>query len=167
VRHRRRGRKLNRTSSHRRALLRNLTRALILSKGGRIVTTVAKAKEATPFAAKLVTLARRGDLASRRRALAILPDPGAIRRLFGEIAPAMKDRPGGYTRVLKLGGEQGPFRARRVGDAAPRALWLWTDRVGEGQEPSSDKKKEKGKEKDAGDRAFRKKAQKEAVAAAT
>ncbi len=81
MRHRNRGRKLNRNASHRRALMRNLARALILSKGGRIITTTGKAKEARPFVEKLVTLARAGDETSRRRAVALLGEhrPSALR----------------------------------------------------------------------------------------
>lgn len=122
MRHRNRGRKLGRNSQERRALLRSLARALILSPAGRIVTTPAKAKEAAPFVHRLVTLARRGGLPERRRALSLLPDKPAVRKLFAEIAPQMASRDGGYTRILRLGGEKGRYRAWSVGNAADRVL---------------------------------------------
>src|SRR4051812_2348225 len=108
MRHLKAGRQLGRNASHRLALFRNLSRALI--EHGRIVTTVEKAKELRPFIEKLVTLAKKGTLHSRRLALARLPDKDAVKKLFEEIAPQYADRPGGYTRVLKR-------HQRRLGDA--------------------------------------------------
>lgn len=108
MRHLKAGRQLGRNASHRLALFRNLSRALI--EHGRIVTTVEKAKELRPFIEKLVTLAKRGDLHARRQALARLPDKAAVKKLFDEIAPRYSDRPGGYTRILKR-------HQRRLGDA--------------------------------------------------
>src|SRR5947199_4723661 len=99
MRHLKAGRTLGRNASHRLALFRNLSRALI--EHGRIVTTVEKAKELRPFIEKLVTLAKKGTLHHRRLALSRLPDKTAIKKLFEEIAPQYADRPGGYTRVLK------------------------------------------------------------------
>src|ERR1700733_4790560 len=99
MRHRNAGRTLGRNATHRLALFRNLTRALI--EHGRIITTVAKAKEVRPFIEKLITLAKKGSLHARRLVLARLHDKEATTKLFKEIAEGYKDRPGGYTRVIK------------------------------------------------------------------
>lgn len=104
--------KLGRNQGHRKALMRNLATSLILHD--RIKTTDAKAKALRSVAEKMVTLGKQGDLAARRRAAAFLNHPGAVKRLFEEIAPRYKDREGGYTRILKLG--------VRRGDAAPVSL---------------------------------------------
>ena len=112
MRHRKKGRKLSRTPAHRKATLRNL--AANLFRHGRIETTTAKAKEVRPFAERLITLARRGDLHARRLATSRLRDKDAVGLLFEEIGPRFTDRPGGYTRILKLGA--------RKGDAAEMAL---------------------------------------------
>ncbi|HDI00457.1 MAG: 50S ribosomal protein L17 [Candidatus Latescibacterota bacterium] len=112
MRHRRKGRKLNRTASHRRALLANLVTALF--EHGSIKTTLAKAKEARPLAEKLITLAKRGDLAARRRALRIVKDKSLVYKLFNQLAPKFVDRNGGYTRIVRLG--------RRMGDGAHIAV---------------------------------------------
>ena len=102
MRHLKAGRKLNRNSSHRLALYRSLTMALIQNE--RIITTVAKAKAVRPFVEKLITLAKRGDLHARRQALSTLAqDKFAVHKLFVDVAPRYADRPGGYTRILKLG----------------------------------------------------------------
>ncbi len=102
-RHMMRGRQLSRDTEHRKALRRNMAQSLF--EHGSIRTTEAKAKEMRPFIEKLITLARRGDLHSRRQAMSTLqhPDKGVIYKLFEEIAPRYADRPGGYTRILKLG----------------------------------------------------------------
>lgn len=114
MRHLKRGRKLGRNRTHRLALLRNLSCNLIEHE--RITTTEAKAKELRPFIERLVTLARRGDLHSRRLVIARLGNQkGAAKKLVDEIAPRFADRPGGYTRVLKQS-------YRRLGDAAPTAI---------------------------------------------
>ena len=115
MRHRKRGRHLGRTSAHREAMRRNLVSNLFLVE--RIKTTPAKAKEIRAMAEKLITLARKGGLANFRRALAILDDKYVVRRLFREIAPRFKDRPGGYTRILHL-----PSSSRRLGDNAPQVV---------------------------------------------
>ena len=100
--HQRAGKKLGRDSAHRRALYANLAGALI--EHGRIKTTEAKAKAVKPYAEKLITLGRRGDLHARRQALSALgQDKFMVYKLFDEIAPRYTDRPGGYTRILKLG----------------------------------------------------------------
>ena len=105
-------RKLSRTSAQRKALLRSQVTQLLYH--GKIVTTEAKAKEVSGLADQLITLAKRGDLAARRTAIARLYDEDVVRKLFDEIADKYKDRQGGYTRILKLG--------PRRGDAAPMAL---------------------------------------------
>ena len=102
MRHQRNRHKLSRDSAHRKALLANLSKELIEHE--RIETTVAKAKAVKPEVEKLVTLARRGDLHARRQALAALgQDKFVVYKLFEEIAPRYTERPGGYTRILKLG----------------------------------------------------------------
>lgn len=105
MRHNAKGRQLSRTSTHKRALLNNMATSLF--EHGRIVTTEAKAKELRPFAERLITLARRGDLHARRQAARKLKDPAVLQRLFGEIGPKFAARPGGYTRILKLGHRKG------------------------------------------------------------
>ena len=98
-------RKLGRTSSHRRALLRSLTTALFRYE--RIRTTVPKAKELRPFAERLITVARRDDLHSRRQVLRQVGDKTVVKKLFSTLAPRFASRPGGYTRILRLGTRQG------------------------------------------------------------
>ena len=105
-------RKLGRRSSGRRALLRGVVTALF--QYGRITTTEVKAKEIRPFAERLITLAKRGDLHARRLVAAELVKPEVVQKLFAEIAPKFAGRPGGYTRILKVG--------PRRGDAAPMAV---------------------------------------------
>ena len=109
MRHRRRGRHLGRNPAQRRALLRGLVRSLILHS--HIETTAARAKEIRRDVDRLITLAKRGDLHARRQAIASMPDPGAITRLFDELAEGYSDRNGGYTRMYRLG--------HRLGDGAP------------------------------------------------
>ena len=102
MRHQRKRHKLSRSASHRKALLRNLCKEVIDHE--RIQTTEAKAKAVKPELEKLITLAKRGDLHARRQALAALgQDKFVVYKLFDEIAPRYVDRPGGYTRILKLG----------------------------------------------------------------
>jgi large subunit ribosomal protein L17 len=105
VRHQRAGRKLGRDSAHRKALYGNLTAALI--EHGRIRTTEAKAKEVRPIAERMITLGKRGDLAAHRQAVAFLRSKSVAHRLFAEVAPRFADRPGGYTRIVKIGPRQG------------------------------------------------------------
>ena len=105
MRHQRSGKKLGRDSAHRKALYSNLTGALI--DHGRIQTTEAKAKAVKPFAEKMITLGKRGDLHARRQALAALRSNDVVHRLFADVAPRFADRPGGYTRILRLGPRQG------------------------------------------------------------
>ena len=108
MRHARSGKKLGRDSAHRRALYQNLACSLI--EHGRIRTTEAKAKAVKPYAEKIITLGRRGDLHARRQALAELRSQEVVHRLFSDVGPRMSARPGGYTRIVKIG--------PRFGDAA-------------------------------------------------
>ena len=105
MRHQRSGKKLGRDSAHRKALYSNLAGALI--QHGRIQTTEAKAKAVKPFAEKMITLGKRGDLHARRQALAALRSNHVVHRLFADIAPRFAERPGGYTRIVRLGQRQG------------------------------------------------------------
>ena len=105
MRHRAKGRQLSRTSSHKRALLNNMAASLFAH--GRVVTTEAKAKELRPFAEKLITLARRGDLHARRLVERRIKDRDTLGKLFSEIGPRFAARPGGYTRILKMGHRPG------------------------------------------------------------
>ena len=105
MRHHRAGRKLGRDASHRKALYANLTASLI--EHGRIKTTVAKAKEVRPVAEEMITLGRRGDVAARRHALKFLRSQDVVHKLFSEVGPRFAERPGGYSRIVKLGPRQG------------------------------------------------------------
>lgn len=119
MRHRKSGLKLNRTSSHRKALFKNLAVALIEREI--ILTTVPKAKEIRRFAEPLITLSKSDSLASRRLAFDRLRDRQAVGKLFSELGPRFKDRPGGYLRIVKCG--------FRHGDAAPMAYVELVDRA--------------------------------------
>jgi len=111
MRHRAKGRQLSRTAAHKKALLRNMAASLF--RHDKIVTTQAKAKELRPYAERLITLARRGDLHARRLVERRIQDRAVLSRLFKEIGPRFAARPGGYTRILKLG--------HRAGDGADLA----------------------------------------------
>lgn len=148
MRHRKRTAKLGRTGEHRNAMLANLVRSLI--KHRRVTTTLAKAKAARPVAEKMVTFGKRGTLQDRRLVAARLrsqprsfhktrekrltwrKNEDVVRILFEDIAPVFKDRPGGYTRILKL--------AQRTGDAAPMAILEWVDLTVEAVEETPDTK---------------------------
>ncbi len=122
MRHLKQGRKLGRTSAHRKALLRNLATALLEHE--RILTTEPKAKELRRIADKLVTLGKRGNLHARRQALQVVQSNAVVQKLFNEIAPRFAERQGGYTRILRLG--------YRPGDAAAMAVIELVDaQVGE------------------------------------
>lgn len=112
MRHRKKGRQLSRTASHKKATMRNLATSLFAHE--RIETTTAKAKELRPYAERLITLARRGDVHSIRLAARKIQDRDVLGKLFNDIAPRFSERPGGYTRILKLG--------NRKGDAAEMSL---------------------------------------------
>lgn len=116
--HRKTKRKLNRTSSHRTAMLANMSASLI--KHEQIVTTLPKAKELRPFAEKLITLAKKGGIANRRKAVATMRDEIQVKKMFDSLADRYKDRQGGYVRILKAG--------FRYGDNAPMAVIELVDR---------------------------------------
>jgi large subunit ribosomal protein L17 len=105
LRHHKSGRKLGRDAAQRRALYANLSAALI--EHGRIKTTEAKAKEVRPIVEEMITLGKRGDVAAHRHAVAFLRSKDAAHKLFAEIAPRFAERPGGYTRIVKIGPRQG------------------------------------------------------------
>lgn len=131
MRHLKSGRKLNRTAAHRRALFRNLAVALIRRES--IRTTDAKAKELRSVADRMVTLAKQGTLHARRRAFDRLRDRAAVTKLFNEIGPRFEGRPGGYTRITKVGA--------RPGDAAPLSVIAWTTGAEEAQQAGKPSKK--------------------------
>jgi len=112
MRHLKEGRKLKRTSSHRKALLRNMVTSLFEFE--KIETTDAKAKELRKVAEKTITWGKRGDLHARRHALRVITSKKTVKKLFDEIAPRFKERRGGYTRIVKVG--------RRKGDNAPLSI---------------------------------------------
>lgn len=118
MRHRKAGRKLNRTASHRKAMFMNLSQALL--KHEQIVTTLPKAKDLAPIVEKLITLGKKGGLANRRLAIARLQNEDLVRKVFDDLAERYKERSGGYTRVLKAG--------FRTGDNAPMAIIELVDR---------------------------------------
>ncbi|MCP5000022.1 MAG: 50S ribosomal protein L17 [Hyphomicrobiales bacterium] len=118
MRHRKSGRKLNRTSSHRKAMFANMAASLIEHE--QIVTTLPKAKEIRPIVEKLVTLGKRGDLHARRQAISKIRDVEMVRKLFDTIATRYADRHGGYIRIMKAG--------FRKGDNAPLAVVEFVDR---------------------------------------
>ena len=111
-------RKLNRNSSHRKALLMNLSNSLI--KHEQITTTLSKAKELRPFVEKIITLGKKGDLVSRRKTISILQDQKNTKKIFDVISERYKERSGGYTRIIKVG--------NRFGDNAPTAIIELVDR---------------------------------------
>ena len=125
MRHHKSGRKLGRDSAHRKALYANLASSLI--EHGRIKTTEAKAKEVRPIVEEMVTLGKRGDLAAHRHAVAFLRSKGVAHALFAEVAPRFADRPGGYTRIVKIGPRQGDAARMtylELVDYVPRAAAL-------------------------------------------
>jgi large subunit ribosomal protein L17 len=118
MRHGFRGRRFNRTAEHRKAMFANMCAALI--KHEQIVTTLPKAKDLRPVVEKLITMSRRGDIHSRRLVMSQIRDADMVKKLFDVIGPRYKERPGGYTRVLKAG--------FRYGDNAPMAVIELVDR---------------------------------------
>ncbi len=129
MRHKRIVKKFGRSTSHRKALMSSLVTNLILESS--IKTTLAKAKQARRDADKIVTLARKGTLASRRLAAARLQQPAAVKKLFDEVVPMMEGRAGGYTRILKLG--------RRRGDGSEMCILQWVEKAATVSEPPSEK----------------------------
>jgi len=128
MRHLKRTAKLGRTGEHRNAMLANLVCSLIKHK--RVTTTLAKAKAARSVAEKMVTLGKSGTLHDRRLASARLHQEDAVKVLFNDIAPAQKERRGGYTRIVRLG--------QRQGDAAQRAILEWVDLPAVGEAPAEE-----------------------------
>lgn len=118
MRHRVKKKKFDRTSEQRRALYRSLVRSLILEE--RIETTLERAKAVRSLAERLITLGKKGDLASRRRALKLLPDRRAVKKVFEELSVRFEGRNGGYTRIIKL-------PERRKGDSAQMAILEWVE----------------------------------------
>ncbi|MFQ5705846.1 MAG: 50S ribosomal protein L17 [bacterium] len=137
MRHRKAGRKLGRTASHRKALLANLAQALFEHK--QIKTTTAKAKEAKRTVERLITFAKGGSVADRRQVLKVIRDKAIVKLLFDEIAPTYMDRKGGYTRVIKLG--------RRMGDGADMAILELVGYEGALIEKLKSREEEKSKKK--------------------
>ena len=128
MRHRKRTVKLGRTSAHRNELLANLVCALIDNK--RIKTTLPKAKAARSLAEKMVTLGKKGTLASRRHAISALKQKDSVKELFDSIAPTFADRAGGYTRIVKLG--------RRISDSSEMVLLEWVDSIAAPAAPAAE-----------------------------
>ena len=152
MRHRKNTVKLGRTSSQREALFASLVSNLILAK--RVKTTLPKARAAKRMADKMVTVGKQGTLAARRRALSLLKQDKAVAELFAAVAPAMKDRAGGYTRVLKLG--------KRISDSSEMCILEWVDFVPKAKAakaekaeaaPKAEKKAEKPAKKPAAKKA--------------
>jgi large subunit ribosomal protein L17 len=135
MRHLKRTAKLGRTSEHRNAMLANLVCSLIEHK--RVTTTLAKAKAARSVAEKMVTLGKKGTVASRRLAVARLHQEKAAGILFKDIVPAFKERRSGYTRIVKL--------EQRIGDSATRAILEWVDTVAPAAAPAVEAKAEEKK----------------------
>ncbi len=143
MRHLKSGRKLGRTTSHRKAMMSNLATAIFEHKS--IVTTTPKAKEARSMIERLITFAKRGDLHGRRMVLRIVRDKNVVKELFETIAPKYESRNGGYTRIIKIG--------RRKGDNAPLAIFelvgyegIKAERIEKKRQVREEKKKEREKE---------------------
>jgi len=138
MRHLKAGRKLNRSSAHRKALLRNLVTSLLEHEHVR--TTDAKAKELRRVADRMITLGKRGSLHARRQALSYIRSRRVVAKLFDEVANRFRERPGGYTRTVKLG--------HRHGDAAPMSIIELTDR-GDAAKAEADRKRERRQRREA------------------
>lgn len=138
MRHRKRTIKLGRTSEHRRALLANQVCSLIEAK--RITTTLPKARATRSLAEKMVTLGKQETLAARRQAISVLHNKKAVAELFSAVAPAMKDRAGGYTRILKLG--------PRSSDGSEMAILEWVNYIPPAKKADKDEAPAKGESSD-------------------
>ena len=141
MRHRKAGRKLNRTSSHRLMMMRNMVTSLLEHE--RIETTEAKAKEIRGLAERLITLGKRGDLHARRQALSVINNKKVAHKLFDEIAPRFTDRNGGYTHIFKTRNRPGDGAALAIVELIPPELQEAKEKVS--KKPA--KKKEKGPQK--------------------
>jgi len=133
MRHRLSGRKLGRTTKHRDAMTRNMVTSLIDEE--RVRTTLAKAKEVRRHAERIITVGKRGTLHARRQAAAYLKTPAAVQKLMDTIGPRYADRPGGYTRILRL--------PPRVGDAAPMAILELVDRDTSREEARQERRRQR------------------------
>ena len=131
MRHRIAGRKLGRTTSHRKAMLRNLVSSLLEHE--KVKTTDAKAKELRPLAEKLIGLGKRGDLHARRQALSVVRQPELVQKLFTTLSPRFQSRAGGYVRIVKLG--------NRPGDGAPVSIIEFLAEGKEGEKKAKARKK--------------------------
>lgn len=170
MRHRYDHRKLSRKKEHRKSMLQNLVRDLFLN--GRITTTDTRAKEARRLADRMITLGKRGDLHARRQAASVLQDNLLVQKLFSEISPRFKDRKGGYTRILRLGGcrwdgdGRGRYAGNRLGDNGPRVFFELVEKkehdeermlaghgARAGEEAAADKKEKPGKAAKTGKKA--------------
>ena len=147
MRHLKAGRKFGRTSAHRKALFRNLVGALIERE--RISTTLAKAKELRGKVERTITLGKKGTLHARRQAFKLTPQKEAVQKVFGSLADRYANRPGGYTRIIKIG-------ARR-GDNAPMAFIELVDREGETPAPKEEAQKKPAMKKETKPKATEKK----------
>ena len=133
MRHRVKGKKLGRTTAHRQALERNIVTSLFIY--GRIITTVSKAKEFRRTAERLITLGKKGGLQNFRRILSTVQDRSVAHKVVDDLAKRFKERPGGYTRVVRLGGcrwdgdGHGLYAATRLGDDGKKAIWELVDRL--------------------------------------
>ncbi len=139
MRHRVRGRKFNRTASHRAALLKSLATSLLKHKS--IKTTTAKAKETRSYVETLITKARKNDLHSKKQIMNVIKDKEVVKELFAEIIPKIGDRPGGYTRVVKLG--------NRIGDAAEMSILELVDYNDVINEKAEDRKEKREAKREA------------------
>ncbi|WP_029039804.1 50S ribosomal protein L17 [Cucumibacter marinus] len=139
MRHRKAGRKLNRTASHRKAMFANMAASLI--KHEQIVTTLPKAKELRPVVEKLITLAKRGDLHARRQAVARMRDEAMVHKLFETLGPRYQDRPGGYCRIMKAGfrhGDNAPIAVIELVDRDPAAKGVDSGPTADAREEEAD-----------------------------
>ena len=150
MRHLKAGRKFGRTSAHRKALFRNLVGALIERE--RISTTLAKAKELRGKVERTITLGKKGTLHARRQAFKLAPQKEAVQKVFGSLADRYANRPGGYTRIIKIG--------PRRGDNAPMAFIELVDREGETPAPKEEAQKNTATKKETKPKAAEKKATK-------
>ena len=153
MRHRKNTVKLGRTSSQREALFSSLVSNLILAK--RITTTLPKARAAKRMADKIVTVGKKGTLAARRQALSFLKLDAAVAELFAAVAPAMKDRAGGYTRVIKLG--------KRQSDSSEMCILEWVDFVPKAKKAKTEKTEEAPKDEKKAEKKAEKPAKKPAA----
>ena len=170
MRHRLKGRKLGRTTAHRQALERNLVTSLFMY--GRVITTLQKAKEFRGTAERMITLGKAGGLASFRRILRTVQDRAVAHKIVDDVAKRFTDRPGGYTRVIKLGGSRwdgdgrGLYAATRLGDNGRKAIWELVVRKDRDQELKLAGRGRAAQDADEAKKAEKKSGKKEKAAAA-